>query len=208
MLLSGFRTVLSNRLAATVLFVTLCANILIWPVYQAFVPVFAVDILGLDAAGLGWLLTCAGIGGLTGSLTIAALGDFRFKGGLFVLGTATWGVLWTLFALSTHTASSYLLMAMIGVMSASFGVLQTTLLLMTTEPGVQGRALGMQELAIGIMPLSALALGAIAERVGVDTTTAVCGVLLAGSMLTVAVRVPELIRYGGSDAPVGASHRD
>jgi hypothetical protein len=57
------------------------------------------------------------------------------------------------------------------------------------------------------MPLSALALGAIAERVGVDTTTAICGVLLAVCMLTVAVRVPELIRYGGSDAPARASHR-
>lgn len=196
MLAEGFRTVLSNRLSATVLFVTLCANILIWPIYQAFVPVFAVDILGLDAAGLGWLLTCAGVGGLTGSLIIASLGDFRFKGGLFVLGTATWGVLWALFGSSSSTPVSFLLMILIGIMSASFGVLQTTLLLMTSDPAVHGRALGLQELAIGIMPLSALVLGAIADRVGVGPTTTVCGLLLAGCMLTVAARMPALLRYG------------
>jgi len=82
-----------NRLTATILVITLFANILIWPVYQSFVPVFAVEILRLDAAGLGWLLTCVGAGGLIGSLAIASLGDFRFKGGLFVIGTGIWGAL-------------------------------------------------------------------------------------------------------------------
>lgn len=196
MLVDGFRTVLSSRLSAAVLGVTLCANILIWPVYQAFVPVFAVDILGLDAAGLGWLLTCVGVGGLTGSLIIASLGDFRFKGSLFVLGTGVWGVLWALFGMSNSTPLSFVLMIVIGVMSASFGVLQTTLLLMTTDPAVQGRALGLQELAIGIMPVSALMLGAIANRVGVGPTTTVCGLLLAVCMITIAARVPALLRYG------------
>ncbi|HET9659509.1 MAG TPA: MFS transporter [Thermomicrobiales bacterium] len=196
MLVHGFRTILSSRLSAAVLGVTLCANILIWPIYQAFVPVFAVDILGLDAAGLGWMLTCVGVGGLTGSLIIASLGDFRFKGGLFVLGTGAWGVLWALFGMSTSTPLSFVLMIMIGVMSASFGVLQTTLLLMTTDPAVQGRALGLQELAIGIMPISALVLGTIADRVGVGPTTTVCGFLLAVCMLTIAARVPALLRYG------------
>ena len=204
MLTGGFRIILSSRLTAAVLIVTLCANILIWPVYQAFVPVFAVQVLGLDAAGLGWLLTCVGIGGLTGSLIIASLGDFRFKGGLFVFGTATWGILWALFALSSAVPLSFLLMIMIGTMSASFGVLQTTLLLMTTEPGMQGRALGMQELAIGIMPISALVLGAIADQVGVRATTAVCGSLLAICMFALAAAVPELLRYSGFESTARA----
>ena len=199
MLQGGFRLVLSSRLTRSVLLVTLAANVLIWPVYQAFVPVFALDVLHLDAAGLGWLLTCSGIGGLTGSIIIASLGDFEFKGGLFVLGTATWGVLWFLFGLSQHAAMSFVLMAAIGIMSASFGVLQTTLLLMTTEPDVQGRALGMQELAIGIMPLSSLVLGAIAEQVGVGRTTQVSGLVLTTALLILALRVPELVRYAGTD---------
>ena len=197
MLEGGFRLVLSSRLTRSVLLVTLLANILIWPIYQAFVPVFAVDILHLDASGLGWLLTCSGVGGLIGSITIAALGDFRFKGGLFVLGTAAWGVLWFLFGLSSSHAASLVLMVGIGIMSASFGVLQTTLLLMTTESGVHGRALGMQELAIGIMPFSSLLLGVIAQQVGVSLTTQACGLLLAGLLVLLAFRVPELVSYSG-----------
>lgn len=199
MLGGGFRNVLGNRLTRAVLLVTLAANILIWPIYQAFVPIFAVDVLHLDAAGLGWLLTCGGAGGLIGSLIIASLGDFRFKGGLFVLGTATWGFLWFLFGLSNHATSSYLLMTGIGIMSASFGVLQTTLLLLTTSARFRGQALGMQELAIGIMPLSSLVLGISAQQFGVAHTTQVSALLLTIAMITLALRVPDLIRYGGTD---------
>lgn len=199
MLTGGIRDILSNRLTAAVLLVTLAANVLIWPIYQGFIPAFAADVLDLGASGLGWLLTSAGIGGLLGSLTIASLGDFRYKGGVFVLGTGTWGVVWALFAVSTSVPLSFALMAGVGIIGAFFGVLQTTLLLMTTDPKLQGRALGVQELAIGIMPFSSLVLGAIAQQVGVGPTTFVSGVLLAASMLLLAVRVPELLRYSGNE---------
>lgn len=197
MLSGGVRSILASRLTAAVLLVTLAANILIWPIHQGFIPAFAASVLELDAAGLGWLLTCSGVGGLTGSLIIASLGDFRFKGGMYVLGTGAWGVLWALFGLSESAPLSFALMVGIGLMSATFGVLQTTLLLMTTPPGLQGRALGVQELAIGVLPFSSLLLGGIAEAVGVGPTTFVSGLLLAATMLALAARVPELLRYSG-----------
>lgn len=197
LLIGGIRTILRNRLAAGVLGVTLAANVLLWPVYQAFMPVFAKESLGLDADGLGWLLTCSGVGGLVGALVIAALGDFRFKGALFVYGTAAWGSLWALFALSHQVAVSFALMALIGLLSASFGVLQTTLLLMTTEPAVQGRALGVQELAIGVMPLSSLCLGVAAQQFGVATTTLLSSLLLVAFLAVLVLRLPRLPRYRG-----------
>lgn len=196
-LLRGFALVLHNPLTVAVLLVTLAANVLIWPIYQSFMPVFAGEQLGLDAAGLGALLTCAGIGGLIGSLVIAGLGDFRFKGGLFVIGTGVWGLAWTAFALSHSPALSFLLMAVIGLCSAAFGVLQTTLLLMTSDRAVHGRALGLQELAIGIMPASTLVLGLLAQQFGVSATTAVCGSLLALALALLALRVPRILRYDG-----------
>ncbi|WP_327085411.1 MFS transporter [Nonomuraea sp. NBC_01738] len=196
MIMSGMRAIARNRLAVAVLLVTLAANTLIWPVYQSFMPVFAQESLGLDAAGLGALLTCCGVGGLVGSLIIAGLGDFRFKGGLFVFGTAAWGGLWALFAVTGDVPVAFVLMGGIGLLSATFGVLQTTLLLMTTEPGLHGRALGVQELAIGIMPFAALGLGAVAQAAGVAATTLCAGLLLLAVLILLAARVPDLIRYG------------
>src|SRR5690606_13482070 len=138
------------------------ANTLVWPIFQSFMPVFAERSLGLGAAGLGALLTCAGVGGLLGSVVIASLGDMRAKGAVFVLGTLAWAVCWGGFALARQVPLAFALIVLIGVFSAAFGVLQTTLLLLATEPAVHGRALGLQELAIGIMPLAALVLGQVA----------------------------------------------
>ncbi|NGN63305.1 MFS transporter [Streptomyces sp. A7024] len=196
MLTAGIRTVLTNRLSAAVLGVTLSTNVLLWPIFQGFMPAFAAE-LSLDATGLSWLLACSGVGGLVGSLIIARLGDFRFKGGVFVIGTATWGGLWTLFSLSEVLPLAFTLMACIGVLSAFFGVLQTTLLLMTTEPEVQGRALGIQELAIGAIPVASLGLGAVAEEYGVRATTVVSSLLLVIILTAVAIRVPRLLAFSG-----------
>ena len=43
--------------------------------YLTLMPVVARDQLGLDAGGYGALLACVGIGGLTGALSLAAIGD-------------------------------------------------------------------------------------------------------------------------------------
>jgi len=199
MVAGGFRAVAGNRLAVAVLLVTLAANVFLWPVYQSFMPVFAAESFGLDAAGLGALLTCAGIGGLVGSLVIATLGDFRSKGALFVLGTTVWGLAWAAFSLVTTPAAAFVLMGVIGLSGAAFGVLQTTLLLLTTEPAVHGRALGLQELAIGVMPAAALTIGAVAEHVGVPRTTLGASLALVVVLGVLMLAVPDLLRLGGAE---------
>lgn len=196
-MLAGIRVVIKDPLTRTVLLVTLSANIFVWPVYQSFMPVFAKEVLGLDAVGLGVLLTCGGTGGLVGSLLIAALGDFRFKGALFLFGTGLWGLMWAIFASSHTPALSFVVMALIGFMSAPFGVLQTTLMVLLAPPAFRGRALGLQELAIGAMPLSALVLGGVAQAIGVGLTTLLCGVLEMIAILLVVLTVPALLRYRG-----------
>ncbi|MGO4622156.1 MFS transporter [Ensifer sp. 2YAB10] len=194
---AGFRTISGNVLLRSVLGVTFLANILLWPIYQGFMPVIAKEHLGLTPQGLGLLLACAGTGSLAGALVIASLGDFRYKGGLFLVGTAVWGGLWAVFALSSTMPLSFVLMGLIGFSASPFGVLQTTLMLMMTEPHVQGRVMGIQELTIGVMPVSGLVLGAAAEVFGIANVALVSGTLLAISLAILALRVPELLRYSG-----------
>lgn len=197
MVVGGLRIILKSRLTSAVLTVTLVANFTLWPVYNSFMPVFAKDILGLGASGLGWLMLCAGLGSFSGAFVIASLGDFRYKGALFLFGTTIWGVGWASFALSDRILLSFVLMGIIGITSATFGVMQTTLMLMTSPPEVQGRALGIQELAIGAMPIGSLGLGAIAAGIGVSATTFFAASVLVVVLLVLAVRVPELARYTG-----------
>ncbi|WP_052226612.1 MFS transporter [Microbacterium mangrovi] len=201
MLIDGLGTIGRRRVAVAALAVTFAANILIWPVYQTFMPVFAGDVLDLDAAGLGALMTCAGLGGTIGSLLIASLGDFPRKGAVFLAGTASWGVLWAAFALSSAATLSFPLMVAAGLASAPFGVLQTTLVLLATPARVHGTALGLQELAIGVMPIATLGLGALAEQIGVPATTFLSAAALVVSVIAIALAVPALLRYDGRHEP-------
>lgn len=195
-LLDGIRMVLISRPMATILLVTLIANIMLWPIYQTFMPVVAKDILGLNAGGLGMLVTCGGIGGLAGSVIIAWMGDFKNKGGVFLFGTALWGSVWVLFSLSRSWPLSYGLMVCIGLASAAFGVLQTTLMLMLAPPSAHGRALGILELAIGIQPLATIGLGVAVQALGLPHTILFAGLTLVIVVLVLAARTPQLIRYG------------
>ena len=95
---------------------------------------------------------------------------------------------------------SFILMGLIGLSASPFGVLQTTLMLMMTEPHVQGRVMGIQELTIGVMPVSSLVLGAAAEIVGIANVALISGTLLVLSLTVLALRVPELLRYSGHDS--------
>lgn len=200
LLASGLKAISSNRLATAVLSITFAANTFLWPIYGAFMPVFAKVRLGLDAEGLGWLLTCAGTGGFIGSLGIAAFGDFKFKGGIFVVGTAIWGLLWAAFSLSSSVPLSFVLMTFIGLAAAPFVVMQTTLLLMMTDPGKQGRVMGMQELTIGIMPISTVILGVAAELIGITATAFINGLLMSLFVACVVAWAPPLLRYTGRQA--------
>lgn len=197
MLVEGVRIIARNRLTTTVILITLAANIFIWPITNSFLPVFASDILDLGPAGLGRLMMFMGIGNFIGSFAIATMGDFRYKGGMFVMGSIAWGVGWSLFGLSESATISYGLMLVIGFFGATFGVLQATLMLMTSAPEVQGRALGILELAVGTMPIGTLVLGIFANAFGAGVTTAFSGALFAMTLVIHMVRVPDLLQYTG-----------
>jgi hypothetical protein len=66
-----------------------------------------------------------------------------------------------------------------------------------TRESLHGRALGVQELAIGIMPVASLVIGAFAEHYGVGSTTFVSAVLLVTAVAALGLWTPQLLRYSG-----------
>ncbi|GAB6856856.1 MFS transporter [Microbacterium xylanilyticum] len=197
MLAAGVRAIVRLPVVPAVLLITIAVNTMIWSIHQGFMPVFAKD-MRLDAAGLGLLLTGFGLGGIVGSLVIAAIGDFRWKGAVFVCGIAGMSVCWILFALARPPALAAAIFVAAGLISSVFGVLQNTLMLSATPPGLQGRAMGLQELAIGAQPIAALAIGAAAQVIGIAATTVISAGLLLLFLAAMALASPALMRYHGT----------
>ena len=192
--MQGFRYALASRALRDLLLVTVLANVLAWPVVLGFLPVFAEEVFEVGAAGLGLIVGVNGFGALIAALAIASRGDFRWKGMLYLLATVLFGVALAAFALSGGFALALLLVFIAGIGGSGFGVMQSTLTMLLAPPEARGRVLGVLMLSIGVLPAATLAQGAVASSLGVVTTTAASGLLLAALTLAITAVSPELRR--------------
>lgn len=114
----------------------------------ALLPVFARDILHVDAAGFGLLRSGAAIGG--GAVTLLlALRPFQRHAGAWMLGSvAVYGVATIFFALSTTMWLSFAMLVILGAAdSISVFVRQSLIQIMTPDP-MRGRVASVSGLFI------------------------------------------------------------
>ncbi|MYE47299.1 MAG: MFS transporter [Chloroflexi bacterium] len=190
----GFRYALASPALRALLLVTVLANILAWPVIIGFLPVFAEEVFDVGAAGLGLIVGVNGLGSLLAAIAIAAWGDFRWKGMVYLLATVLLGVALAAFALSGGFAFALLLIFIAGLGGSGFGVMQSTVTMLLAPAEARGRVLGVLMVSIGVLPGATLVLGAAASSVGVVTTTAASGLLLAVLTIAITAVSPELRR--------------
>ncbi len=178
----AMRIAWTDRRVRTVLLVTLGANMCVWPVQQGFLPVFAEEVFDVGVRGLSAMMATTGIGMLSGSLTLASLTNVPRKGTVYAVGTAVFGLGFALFALAPSFPLALAILFIAGMGAAGFMVMQSTLMLLVATEETRGRMMGMQVLAIGVMPIATLTHGVLATQYGVVTTTVVAGSLLGLAM--------------------------
>ena len=95
----GLKYVWRNGAIRGVLLITLGANTLVFPHIQLH-PVFARDVYGVGATGLGFMSGMDGMGSMIGAVVIAALGSMRYRGQIYITGSLILGVGALLFSLA------------------------------------------------------------------------------------------------------------
>jgi predicted MFS family arabinose efflux permease len=151
--------------------------------YLQILPAFAKDVLSLDAAGAGLLLSASGAGSLVGNLALAALGNSRHKNWL-LLGTITlFGASLLLLAWSTWYLVSLAIMFFVGMGFAGFISVMTTVLQLSTPPAMRGRVMSLMLISAALHYLGALPLSILADLYSWPIS------ITAGSLLMLAVVV-------------------
>jgi MFS family permease len=163
--------------------------------YMILMPVFAQRVLGVGIKELGYLMSAAGIGALCAGLTLARLGDFKFKGRLLVISSLLFSVALVLFSLSKIYAVSLVFLLLMG----SFGVMTTaiinTLLQSMVEDEFRGRVMSVFMITFaGVMPFGNLLAGIMAQIWGVSTAVLLSGIILFCAFVIINLRVPNLRR--------------
>jgi MFS family permease len=189
-LVEGFDRLRASEPIVGVLLISVCMNVLVFP-YQQLLPVFARDVLQVDAFGLGLLGSASGAGSFVGAAAIASVRRISHSGLLFWAGSCLMSTSLVGFALSGALNVALVLVALAGLGQAAFASLQSTIVLGTASEQLRGRAMGALTLAIGSAPLGSLEYGAASVLIGAPLAVALNAGACAVFVALVAARLPR-----------------
>ena len=182
-----------RRVSAVVLLMALL-SIFGFP-YLVLMPVFARDVLHRGAAGYGVMMTAVGVGALAGALAVALLDRRIRKGFTLITAGVCFGVLLVAFAFSKVYLWSVVLLALTGGTMIVNNALANATIQTVVPDGLRGRVMGFYSFVfVGLAPLGAFQVGALAERIGPAGAVALGGAASALAVALAAWRVPELRR--------------
>ena len=147
------------------------------PVY-VFMPIYAEDILHSGAKGFGILSSFSGLGATAGALLLAWRKNSAGLGLIIVRCILLFGVSIGGLAFSRNFGLSCALLWFIGFAAIQILAGANTLLQELSNDRFRGRVMGFYSMIfIGLAPVGSYAIGSLASRIGVTTTTAVEAVI-------------------------------
>ncbi len=146
--------------------------------YLALLPAWGREVLNIQADGLGLLMACIGIGSLIGAMGLASLDHLRKRGAFLVMNAFVWGTALVIFSRCTSYTTSLPALLIVGFLSAVFMSLNMTLMQSYSSREMRGRIVSMAMMSFGVMPLSAVPFGALAEGIGTADSLGIAGLLL------------------------------
>ncbi len=182
----GVSYVLHHRPTLAIVVLAFIPTLFVMPFTAGLMPVFSKDVLGQGSAGLGLLLSCYGIGGLTGTLAIASMGNM---GGKLVIQAAMGvaaGATLILVSRSTSMSVALPLLAVQGLAQMVFFSMNNTTLQSITPDNVRGRVNSIYMMHLAMVPLGSFLAGTLAGGFGSPLAMLVGGVCSAALVVVAA----------------------
>lgn len=136
-------------------------------VHIPLLPVFARDVLGLGADGLGALAAASGLGALIAALLLAQLGDRLPRGRLLVAAALLYPGLMIAFTAMRSLPLAMLLLGLAGWAGVTTMALTNTLIQSIVPDRLRGRVMSVFTLLLmGASPMGGMLAGLVAQLVG------------------------------------------
>jgi len=176
-LLEGIRYVLGHRWPRGLMLLIATFSVFGFS-FITMLPVFARDVLGLEAHGYGALVSGVGIGAAAAALGMAALGARARTARLAIGSAALFGTALAAAALAPGFWSALALFTVTGCLMALNGIAANTMLQLQAPDQLRGRVMGFYSFTVlGMAPFGSLQAGWISEHYGVRASLAVGGVV-------------------------------
>ena len=179
---AGFRTIATDR-RVRLLVVLFSAQTFVDGMLNVLVVVASLQLLGLGRAGVGFLNSAIGIGGLVGAAFAFGLVGRRRLASSFGVGIFVWGAPVALVGIWPNAAAALVLFGVVGIGNTLVDVTGMTLLQRAAPDEVLARVFGVLEsLIVGSIGLGAAAAPALVAWLGPRSA-----LVAAGSLLPAAV---------------------
>jgi len=154
------------------------AMLFLGPSPAVMLPIFALRVLHLSAAQMGFLFSALGMGTIVGGLAVASLGDFRYKGRLFLAAVLIWSAALGGFAASRAVWVSVGALVVLGAAQNAAGATAVTLMQTRVPPQMRGRIMSLNTLLVmGFRPLGDFPAGALIGAMGGPLTAGLSAAL-------------------------------
>ena len=182
---------LRRLLAVTVVF-----NVWGFP-FISMLPVIGKSTFGLDPSRVGLISSLEGLGSFIGALVFAFILRPSMFLRAYVWSTAAYVALIACLGVAGYPALAAALLIVIGLASAGFQTMQSTLFYLAAPPKMRSRIFGLLTICIGAGPFGFLNVGLMAEKFGAEMALLITGVEGAVVLLLIAIPWTELRRPGG-----------
>jgi MFS family permease len=183
-LLEGLHFVLQTPIILAL--ITLDFGVVLFTSYRMLTPLFAEDILGKGAAGMGALQTAPAVGFLIASGVLLMLGDVKKKGLAVVIGVIGYAIATFAFAVSEVFLLSLFFMALMGAFDGIGSIVRKTTVQLLVPDEIRGRATAvMQVFTRGTTSAGFVATGAIAAAFGASAALMIGAVLAMIALIAV-----------------------
>ena len=204
--MTGFSHVRRNDLLLGTVLLIMVGNLAAWTLPHALLPVFARDVIGTDAIGLGLLMLMMGVGATLASVVMASASRMRNMGGSFLVWmNVIWHGMIALAALASLVTPSFAvaagLLLLVGVCQNVMTVGPDFVLLREASAEFRGRVMGIRTAVMILVTFGSLIVGVVASAFGAPAAMIAIG--LTGVVLTgpIAIVIPGL-RKGPRPQPV------
>jgi MFS family permease len=188
----GFTYIRSNR-AVTGLMGIIAIYSIFGFQYLTMMPVIARDVLHTGASGYGFLLTCVGVGALTGALSLAGLGARIRRGRLFNATAYAFAGITILFSLMRVVPLAAGVLVFLGLAMLINGALANGMLQAVVPDELRGRVMATYIFVyVGFTPIGSFIAGALAKLIGVEWAIFSGGVIMLLYSLWAFWKYPEI----------------
>lgn len=195
-LFSGIRFVWNTKVILATITLDLFAVLLGGA--TALLPIYADQILHIDAFGLGWLRAAQSVGAVTMAMVLAHSKPMKNAGWAMLLAVAGFGAATIVFGLSRSFWISFVALAFVGAFDNISVVVRHTLVQLLTPDSMRGRVAAVNNIFIGTSnEIGMLESGLAASYFGLVLSVVAGGVGTICAVIAIAIKWPEVRKIRG-----------